>query len=101
METVTRSLASNVPLTRGKAAGPPPARKLCHSVWNPSGTPGVTASEERRIAVAASIEEHLCRLNSEFGSYVPKERRTPSIALTATGDPAYFPPGVKHRYTRA
>jgi phenylacetate-CoA ligase len=62
--------------------------------------PGVEDGPERREAVAASISAHLVRLNSEFAHYVPPERRSPVVTLAATGDPEYFPAGVKHRYTR-
>ncbi|MBD2776724.1 phenylacetate--CoA ligase family protein [Iningainema tapete] len=62
--------------------------------------PGVEKSEEKRQAITASILEQLKRLNSEFANYVPKEYQLPVVALAATGDPEYFPIGVKHRYTR-
>ncbi len=62
--------------------------------------PGVEDSEEKRQAIAASLESHLLRLNSEFAHYVPAEYRTPHVRLTPNGDPEYFPVGVKHRYTR-
>jgi phenylacetate-CoA ligase len=62
--------------------------------------PGEEASESRRVEIARAIEEELMRLNSEFKSYVPEDRRTPDVTLVAAGDPAYFPIGVKHRYTR-
>jgi phenylacetate-CoA ligase len=62
--------------------------------------PGEPPSHARREAIAASIAGHVCRLNSEFKSYVPAERRAPEVTLVATGDPAHFPAGVKHRYTR-
>jgi phenylacetate-CoA ligase len=62
--------------------------------------PGQVASEARRAMAARSIEEQLCRLNSEFKSYVPEGRRAPRVVLAPAGDPAWFPPGVKHRYTR-
>jgi phenylacetate-CoA ligase len=62
--------------------------------------PGATGGEARERAVAASIEAELLRQNSEFKSYVPEGRRTPRVALVPAGDPAYFPVGVKHRYTR-
>ena len=42
----------------------------------------------------------LRRLNSEFAHYVPPEYQAPQITLLPAGDPDYFPPGVKHRYTR-
>lgn len=63
-------------------------------------SPGEPATDARRAAVAASIEAELLRLNSEFKSYVPPERRAPRVALAPASDPGYFPPGVKHRYTR-
>lgn len=59
------------------------------------------ASAELSADVARSIQTHLERLNSEFSSYAPKERRTPRVHLLPLGDPEYFPIGVKHRYTRA
>jgi phenylacetate-CoA ligase len=52
-------------------------------------------------AVAESIRVELCRLNSEFAHYVPAEAQTPHVELRPAGDPEWFPPGVKHRYTRA
>jgi phenylacetate-CoA ligase len=63
--------------------------------------PGAEASEEKKEAIAASILAQLRRLNSEFANYVPPEYQFPQIALAPTGDPEYFPIGVKHRYTRA
>lgn len=62
--------------------------------------PGVEASVDKRDAIASSILSELLRLNSEFANYVPKEYQMPQVALTPTGDPEYFPIGVKHRYTR-
>jgi phenylacetate-CoA ligase len=62
--------------------------------------PGVEGSEEKRGAIAEAIRHHLCRLNSEFANYVPEPDQMPRITLTVTGDPDYFPMGVKHRYTR-
>jgi phenylacetate-CoA ligase len=61
------------------------------------GTRGDSALEER---VARSILTHLLRLDPEFATYVPPERQSPRITLHETGDPAYFPVGVKHRYSR-
>lgn len=52
-------------------------------------------------SVASVVRAHVERLNSEFTHYVPTERRTPKIRLLPQGSPDYFPPGVKHRYTRA
>jgi phenylacetate-CoA ligase len=50
--------------------------------------------------VAESIRVELCRLNSEFAHYVPAPAQTPHVELRPAGDPEWFPPGVKHRYTR-
>ena len=49
---------------------------------------------------ATTIRTQLRRLNSEFTHYVPTEKQTPEVVLKPTGDPHYFPVGVKHRYTR-
>ena len=62
--------------------------------------PGIEASEEKKLTIANSILTQLQRLNSEFANYVPQTYQTPQITLTPTGDPEYFPIGVKHRYTR-
>jgi phenylacetate-CoA ligase len=62
--------------------------------------PGESATEERAVLVSESILRELCRVNSEFANYVPAERRLPRVRLLPTGDPGYFPVGVKHRYTR-
>jgi phenylacetate-CoA ligase len=62
--------------------------------------PGIEANEQQQQAIAASIQSQLLRLNSEFVNYVPSEYQKPQVMLTATGDPEYFPVGVKHRYTR-
>lgn len=62
--------------------------------------PGEQASPERAAQVSQSILVHLLRLNSEFANYVPTEYREPRVNLAPTGDPEYFPIGVKHRYTR-
>lgn len=62
--------------------------------------PGIDGGEEIRQAIATSILSNLLRLNSEFANYVPAERRQPAVELRPTGDPEYFPVGVKHRYTR-
>jgi phenylacetate-CoA ligase len=62
--------------------------------------PTVEGNEEKQQAIANSIQQHLRRLNSEFANYVPEPYQTPQVMLTATGEPNYFPVGVKHRYTR-
>lgn len=60
------------------------------------GEPSVELAE----AIARSVRAHVERQNSEFLSYAPADRRTPRVRLLPLGDPQYFPPGVKHRYTR-
>jgi len=62
--------------------------------------PNVTASVEKQQAIAIAIVQQLKRLNREFANYVPEAYQLPQIVLTATGEPEFFPPGVKHRYTR-
>lgn len=62
--------------------------------------PGVESSAQKQQAIAESIRHHLCRLNSEFANYVPDAYQMPQVSLLQTGDPDYFPLGVKHRYTR-
>ena len=62
--------------------------------------PGVEPDEAMVPAIATSIQTQLLRLNSEFANYTPAERQLPSITLCSFADPAYFPVGVKHRYTR-
>jgi phenylacetate-CoA ligase len=62
--------------------------------------PGAEADDQKREAVTESILTHLLRLNSEFANYVPAEYRRPQVSLAPTGDPEYFPIGVKHSYTR-
>ncbi len=63
-------------------------------------SPGEASTDERTTLVARSVLSALLRLNSEFSSYVPVERRTPSVTLLPAGEPTFFPVGVKHRYTR-
>ncbi len=62
--------------------------------------PGEAATEERCKRLAEAILTQLRRLNSEFANYVPVHSQTPHIVLKPTGDPEWFPIGVKHRYTR-
>jgi phenylacetate-CoA ligase len=62
--------------------------------------PGVTATEKIRDEITQSIAAQLCRLNSEFVHYTPREHQLPRVTLHHSGDPEYFPPGVKHRYSR-
>lgn len=62
--------------------------------------PGITGDEEKQQVIAASIQRELLRLNSEFAHYVPAARQRPEVTLKPSGDPDYFPAGVKHRYTR-
>lgn len=62
--------------------------------------PDGAASAELAGEIARSIGRSVARLSSEFASYVPAERQTPRITLHPTGDPEWFPIGVKHRYSR-
>jgi phenylacetate-CoA ligase len=62
--------------------------------------PGVEADQTKADVVADSVLRNLLRLNSEFAHYVPTERQRPRVELARQADPAYFPVGVKHRYTR-
>jgi phenylacetate-CoA ligase len=62
--------------------------------------PGQSGSAERAEALADAIRAELRRLNSEFAHYVPEESQLPAIDLRSAGDPEYFKPGIKHRYTR-
>jgi phenylacetate-CoA ligase len=50
--------------------------------------------------VAVAILAQIRRTNSEFANYVPTQYQKPLVTLYPTGDPAYFPVGVKHRYSR-
>ena len=58
------------------------------------------ASGDLAPLLATLIPEHLRRQNSEFAHYVSPEAQPPTILLHASGDPAWFAPGLKHRYTR-
>jgi len=62
--------------------------------------PTVAGNQDQQRAIAQSIVHHLKRLNSEFANYVPAAYQMPVVTLLPTGDPEYFPVGVKHRYTR-
>lgn len=58
------------------------------------------STPELARTVRESIHEHLVMQNSEYAHYVPEARRAPEVVLKPFGDPADFPPGAKHRYTR-
>ena len=62
--------------------------------------PGQAGSAEREAQLADAIRAELRRLNSEFAHYVPQAAQLPVVDLRPAGDPEFFPPGVKHRYTR-
>jgi phenylacetate-CoA ligase len=62
--------------------------------------PGVKGDAEKQQSIGESILAQLRRLNSEFANYTPPEYQLPRITLLPSGDPEYFPVGVKHRYTR-
>jgi len=63
--------------------------------------PGQAGSAEREAQLADAIRAELRRLNSEFAHYVPQSAQLPVVELRPAGDPEFFPPGVKHRYTRS
>jgi phenylacetate-CoA ligase len=62
--------------------------------------PAIDATASMADEIGTSIREQLLRLNSEFAHYVPLEHQTVHVSLRPSGDPEYFPTGVKHRYTR-
>jgi len=62
--------------------------------------PGVEGTAQMQQAIAEEILTQLRRLNSEFAHYTPSDHQLPRVTLHPTGDPEYFPVGVKHRYTR-
>jgi phenylacetate-CoA ligase len=62
--------------------------------------PGERPDAARERLLAESIRAQLHRLNSEFAHYVPAASQLPAVTLRSAGDPDYFPPCVKHRYTR-
>jgi phenylacetate-coenzyme A ligase PaaK-like adenylate-forming protein len=62
--------------------------------------PGVSGTEQMRTVIAQSVTDQLCRLNSEFAHYTPPQKQLPRVSLYPAGDLEYFPPGVKHRYSR-
>lgn len=62
--------------------------------------PAIEDDEIKRARIAEAVLAQLTRLNSEFANYVPVEQQVPRITLKPAGDPEWFPPGVKHRYTR-
>lgn len=67
----------------------------------PDVKPDTNEAMEMKKTIAETIQFHLRRLNSEFANYVPEPDQLPQIQLAPTGDPEYFPIGVKHRYTRS
>lgn len=62
--------------------------------------PGRKATDISTEVIAEAVLAQLLRLNSEFKSYTPAEYQCPRVTLHPTGDPDWFPSGVKHRYTR-
>ena len=62
--------------------------------------PGVGADADKEQRMANSILAQLLRLNSEFANYTPETYRRPVVELKPTGDPDWFPIGVKHGYSR-
>lgn len=62
--------------------------------------PSATGGASLRAEIARSILDGLLRLDPEFAAYVPRNRQLPRVTLHGTGDPDFFPAGVKHRYSR-
>ena len=66
--------------------------------------PGLAPTAPEADALVAQlrtlIPAQVRRQNSEFAAYVPAEAQAPDVVLHATSDPAWFAPGLKHRYTR-
>jgi phenylacetate-CoA ligase len=62
--------------------------------------PAVAESPGLRDAVTAAAMDVLVERSSEYANYVPLQRRRPTVTLLPSGDPEYFPVGVKHRYSR-
>jgi phenylacetate-CoA ligase len=63
-------------------------------------SPGIEPTANLAEVIGTSIRSQLLRLNSEFANYVPAAYQAPRITLRPSGDPEYFPTGVKHRYTK-
>jgi phenylacetate-CoA ligase len=61
---------------------------------------GVRPTDAMRDAIADSVLAELLRLDSEFAHYVPVGAQRPDVVLYPNADPAHFPAGVKHRYSR-
>jgi phenylacetate-CoA ligase len=61
---------------------------------------GMAPDAGKETAMAESILAQLLRLNTEFANYTPPEFRRPLVEMKPTGDPEWFPVGVKHRYSR-
>ena len=74
--------------------------RSCRLVLVVELAPGIEPGAEKERTIASSVVAQLVRLNSEFANYVPAEHRMPQVELRPLGDPEWFPPGVKHRYTR-
>jgi phenylacetate-CoA ligase len=62
--------------------------------------PNVAETGAMHEAIANAILVHLRRTNSEFSHYVPADAQRPDVSLFPSGDPTWFPIGVKHRYVR-
>jgi phenylacetate-CoA ligase len=61
---------------------------------------GSPPAPDLAASAAESIRAELLRLNSEFAHYVPPSYQLPEVVLRPPADPEFFPPGVKHRYSR-
>jgi phenylacetate-CoA ligase len=61
---------------------------------------GEKAEPVRIDRAEMAILETLLVQNSEYANYVSASDRRPVVTLWSKGDAAYFPVGVKHRYSR-
>ncbi|GAA2615120.1 phenylacetate--CoA ligase family protein [Dactylosporangium fulvum] len=62
--------------------------------------PAATPPAGAEALLAGAVRAELLRLNSEFANYVPAAYQLPLVETRPAGDPEWFPPGAKHRYTR-
>jgi phenylacetate-CoA ligase len=74
-------------------------KQLCVAVeLSPRGVAEAESFSPERVADA--VLAALLRASSEFAHYVPAHKQRPRVTLYPPGHPAYFPAGVKHRYSR-
>lgn len=62
--------------------------------------PGRPVTDVRTDTMSLSLLTALREQNGEYANYVPEHLQPPLFELRPHADTAYFPTGVKHRYTR-